>query len=188
MLEIVFALGIISIAILPLIGMLPSGIKNHKRAVINNTTSNMAETMISFLEYQTSQSWVAIESALDESLPSPAAVGGSPLDAGWVEVDTDLFPNLYWDGSSPKVFRYYLKNFGSTGTSKAKETKDVNAYVSVWKSKAYYWNSSGSTLEWTEESDFSERMILNIEISWPASAEYSNRFKELYTLEISNDE
>ncbi len=187
LIEVVLALAVIAIGMLAIIGLIPIGTSATRDAIGQNYAADAADETLQQLskwlrsDWTTNLALVPTDAALpDVTLPSYGAtwvaLGSDPK----VQVSDGDYPTDPAGGNVGKrVYRFYHESVADP------TAMSFEGVIRIWKSPTTAWEiDSAGTWVAREDTSYTKRLQLNLEVSWPASMEYGDRQKMQYALEV----
>ena len=189
MIEISFALLVIAIGVTTIFGLIPIGSLAHASAVNQNQAADAAENSLNLLAAEVQRNWATLITA-NGIVTQPDTTGSSiPMDSddaggfltSWEHVadSSNISTNKaglyeFTGTSSGSHYRFIQVTTMSDGT----KVRDFDGIVRVWQSTVSTHGYDGS-------ADTRKNVVmLNVEISWPASMLYEQRDRTYYKMEV----
>lgn len=182
MIEVAFALGVVAIAIVSILGLFPLGFSAAREGMAETYAAETADEMLHWLENEIrSQVWnggYSDESDFDDYAPDdfPAVAAREDFDVVYEE-----FQTLYRDDSENglyKAIRFVDLNDNDT----YEEDDDILDFAAIITVKRSQVEIPGDPAD--IDLDYDIAVGLEMEISWPAWASYENRDTRQYFYEI----
>jgi len=177
LIEVVLGLGLISVGVLRVVGLLPFGLSATRNSIAESYAADSADQFLHFLAMRLKSSTNDYQAWDDfgKKLPTtkPSATEPSQTWTEWYSEDTATF---WYAGSHSEYYKVEQKAAGS-------DTPDFAAVYRVWRgsvSASAYVNGTWQTTTLSDD----EALSINVEISWPLVLSYQRREKALYSLEV----
>lgn len=186
LIEISIALGVIAIGLVAVVGAFPLAANKTRDAMTETYAAESAEQMLAFIENylrhdfngdgENNDNWPTTDTApsgFPTSNTTPAYDLGGTAQPGTRESVWDCGSGVY------RIIRYVDKTGGAAVADQydgGTDILDFEAMVAVWVEKVNY--------DGTNDIPYTMAVRLNVEVSWPAVADYDNRQKAYYTTEL----
>jgi type II secretory pathway pseudopilin PulG len=186
LIEIVIALGVMSIGIVAIMGVIPMGLNASRDAIADNYSADSANQLLHYLSQSVRSDWTTRINALPDEPPNISTAAGPYNVAPWTLMTGT--GNMYEDGTvyTGDVYRIVQKTDRPAPYSDT--IVDFDAIVRVWKTPTIGWEyDPAGPPYWPEAKDdtYNKRALLNLEISWPSAIPFNGRRKSYYAIEVS---
>ena len=167
LIEISIALGVIAIGVVAVVGVFPMAAAKTRDAMTETYAANAATDLLGYIEFQGGQSWDW--SFLPASRPAAGTTRNGTAIAG---TNGTIYKNKTSEVGAYHILSYTDAN-GDGQYDKATDGEpDFEAEMLVWQSTV------------SSSIPASVAVRLNVEVSWPAAADFANRQKAFYTTEL----
>lgn len=176
MIEVALGLGILTWGALVVTELLPASLALTAHSSSASYAADRAEQFVSLYMARLANSDGSTEAWADlcQSLPQSKPGECEPTEwRQWLLVDGTA---ISYGGQANQYFKLEQK-------SETLGTQDFSAIYRMWRTPVNYCHLQDG--EWTQTApDLQYGVAINIEISWPVSAPYKHRHKELYIREV----
>jgi Ca2+-binding RTX toxin-like protein len=172
MMEVVLALVVVVVAIVGIMGLLPVGIKANQTSVNQTNAADAADQFLHFIRAEVRQDWEFLD-----AFPSDKPAGG----------DADVV----WSSASLLDDAYVVISFDAVNED---DVFDVSTHSSgifrvVQRTEDLTVDFTGVMRVWTDVTEYpdtgdAEKVLVYVEVSYPAEAPYDQRVKSEFSLEI----
>ena len=182
MVEIVLALGVVTIGVISIMGLFPVGLTASRDAMAESYAAEAGDQFLHYFENWARQDW-ANRIVPNGVLPNSKPAGDDDIDLGSSSPVNNTQGTLYNGATAGKykIIRY-VDQPDSGGTAdeydSAFDILDYEAIMLIWKEQVELPN--GTLIP------YDRAVVLNAEISWPAQLPYSQRTTSYYRLELFN--
>lgn len=171
LIEIVFALGVIVVALAAILPLITVGMRTSKDSISDNYVADTAEQFLHYMAVKCKNDWATELGKLSTEKPEKDL-----QDEGQIlPMNKISKTNLYTMTSYDDI---YAIQQGTTTIT------DFSGIIRVWKSPVISQTYSGNGWDDRTDSSYTYSAGLNIEISWPAEMPYDQRDKKYFYLEI----
>ena len=181
LIEIALALGVLSIGLMGTLGLFSVGLNSNREAIGRNYSADAADEILHRLAVGLRQDWEGRRDQYPDDPPDISAGAGDIDD--WADVDKTAGNMFYRDYSGETVYRIYQES------DSTEPVVDFDAMVRIWRTPSEAWEYDPDTDSWASVIDttYERRLILNIEMSWPALLPFHARQKTYFTMEVARD-
>lgn len=175
--EVVIAIGLMSVGLLSIIGLLPVSLQATRDSVAESYAGDNAEEFLHYLSLRLKMpgndyaNWDQYGKVLPTSKPSETEPSQT-----WSQWYSDQTTTLWSAGAAHQFHKVERR-------TPAIATPDFAAVYRVWRSAVKFPEYiNGTWVDSTASEDVA--LMLNVEVSWPAGIPYDHRSKALYCTEI----
>ena len=187
LIEIALALGVLSIGLMGTLGLFSVGLNSNRDAIGRNYSADAADELLHQLAASIKEDWGQV----DNFEPSPVDVSteeaGPYDDASWTNISESAGNLYYRDYSGGRVYRVVQDR--PTAADPTIKIVDFDAMVRIWKTPSRAWEYDPDAGSWSEveDVDYDHRVIMNVEMSWPATLPFHARQKAYFTMEVAKN-
>lgn len=170
LIEIVFALGVIAVALAAILPLITVGMQTSKASVSDNYVADTADQFLHYIAAECKKNWDDPNEILQK------------LKQNNPESEKNTFLPI---NKIPDTNLYKMGEDGIYGIQQGTGAIiDFSGIIQVWKTPVTAQRYSGT--DWNDQKDenYNYSAGLNIEISWPAEIPYTQREKKYFYLEI----
>ncbi len=187
--EVALAIAVMGIGVAGIMALFPVGMNSSRDAIAENYAADSADFFISYIERECKESDASWQNyiqrlysnggfySMSDSTPAPDFFTAS-VESG---ISTTPIADINSDGI--KVYNHTTNSSLYRVTQGAGTCTDYDAIIRIWKTAVVSTLYSG---DWTSysDTDYGTSAGLNVEMSWPAGAPYSQRSKRCFYKEV----